>query len=303
MIRQVSRLLLRPVNAIAATNISKMSSLSNLETLKVTTPKENIYHVELNRPDKVNALNLKMWSEIQTAFDDLSVNPDCRVIVLSGSGKLFTGGIDFKAFMGLGQDMAEEEDLARKAKIVLKSLSGFQKNLSSIELCQKPVIAAIHNGCIGAGVDMITSTCIRYCTKDAYFQVKEILLGMAADVGTLQRLPKIIGNQSLVRELCYTGRVMKADEALSAGLVSRVFADKDAMMAGTMEVAQQIAKLSPVAMQASKASLLYSRDHTVQDGLYEIGVRNQFLLQSEDFMNSVMHAVSKAEGDCKYSKL
>lgn len=83
-------------------------------------------------------------------------------------------GIDFKAFMGLGQDMAEEEDLARKAKIVLKSLSGFQKNLSSIELCQKPVIAAIHNGCIGAGVDMITSTCIRYCTKDAYFQVKEV---------------------------------------------------------------------------------------------------------------------------------
>jgi len=300
MIRQVSRLLLRPVNATA---ISKMSTLSNLQTVKVSSPKTHIYHVELNRPDKVNALNLKMWEEIQTAFDDLSVNPDCRVIVLSGAGKLFTGGIDFQAFMGLGQKMAEEEDVARKAKIILKSLSSFQQNLSSIELCQKPVIAAVHNGCIGAGVDMITSTCVRYCTKDAYFQVKEILLGMAADVGTLQRLPKIIGNQSLVRELCYTGRAMKADEALSAGLVSRVFADKDAMMAGTMEVAQQIAKLSPVAMQATKASLLYARDHTVQEGLHEIGLKNQFLLQSEDFMNSVMHAATKAEGDCTYSKL
>lgn len=129
--------------------------------------------------------------------------------------------------MNLGAELGEAEDIARKAKILSRSIVLYQDSLTSLEKCNKPVIAAVHGPCVGAGVDMITAADIRYCTKDAWFQVKEVSIGMAADVGTLQRLPKVIGSDSLVRELCYTGRKLLADEALSCGLVSKVFDDKE----------------------------------------------------------------------------
>lgn len=123
--------------------------------------------------------------------------------------------------------MAQVEDVARKAKIFRPFIRLYQDSMSSLEQCRKPVIAAVHSGCIGAGVDLITAADMRYCTKDAYFQVKEVDIGMAADVGTLQRLPKVIGSDSLARELCYTCRKLPAAEALDRGLVSKVYDNKD----------------------------------------------------------------------------
>lgn len=217
-----------------------MSAKTNFETLSLTSPKPLVTHVELNRPDRLNALNKLMWIEIGQCFRELHENQDCRAIVLSGenlssisqrfspiifvlgSGKHFTAGIDLLDMLKAGQELAEIDEVARKGKYFEKMIKLYQDSLSSLENCDKPVIVCTHNGCVGAGVDMITAADIRYCTKDGWFQVKEVDIGMAADVGTLQRLPKVVGNQSLVRELCFTARKMKSDEARSEGLVSKV---------------------------------------------------------------------------------
>lgn len=127
---------------------------------------------------------------------------------------------------------------------------------------------------------------MRYCTKDAWFQVKEVDIGLAADVGTLQRLPKIIGNDSLARELAFTARPFYADEAKEMGLVSRLFADKETMINRTLDVASLIASKSPIAIQGTKVNLIYSRDHTVAEGLQYIANWNQVMLQSEDIMKA-----------------
>ncbi|KRT79600.1 hypothetical protein AMK59_7720, partial [Oryctes borbonicus] len=270
------------------TSIARMSSGHNFETLQVSIPKPFVYHVELHRPKKRNALNEQMWKDISHCFKGLNDNPECRVVILSGAGKIFTAGIDMTGMMNLAPKLAECNDLARKAKILHPLITLYQDAISSLEKCCKPVLTAVHSACIGAGVDAITAADIRYCTKDAYFQVKETLIGMAADVGTLQRLPKVIGSQSLVRELCFTGRELPADEALTCGLVSKVFDDKESMIISALKIAEQIAAQSPVAVQTTKLSLIYSRDHNVQEGLDHIAQLNQFLLQSEDFSNAVV---------------
>ncbi|GJQ77790.1 hypothetical protein Trydic_g16051 [Trypoxylus dichotomus] len=272
---------------LLSASTAKMSS-GHFETLQVSIPKPFVYHVELHRPKKRNAINEQMWKDIDNCFKGLNDNQECRVIILSGAGKIFSGGIDLTSMMNLAPKMAELNDLARKARLLHPIITLYQQAISSLEKCCKPVLTAVHSACIGAGVDTITAADIRYCTKDAYFQVKETLIGMAADVGTLQRLPKIIGSQSLVRELCFTGRELPADEALNCGLVSKVFDDKESMIAGALKVAEQIAAQSPVAIQTTKLSLIYSRDHTVQEGLDHIAQLNQFLLQSEDFTNAVV---------------
>ncbi|KAJ3662721.1 hypothetical protein Zmor_007053 [Zophobas morio] len=281
---------------------AKMSLQAKYETLAVTVPHEFVYHVELNRPEKLNAMSKTMWFEIGKCFETLDSDENCRVVVLSGAGKVFTAGLDLKDAMDMAPELAEQEDVARKAKIVVAKLRGYQKSLTAIELCKKPVVAAVHSACIGGGVDLIAATDMRYCSKDAWFQVKEVDIGMAADVGTLQRLPKIIGSDSWAREVCYTARKVQAPEALSSGLVSRVFEDKESLIKGAIDIAQDIAKKSPVAVQGTKVSLVYARDHSVQDGLNQIAVWNQLMLQSEDFTNAVVAQATKQK-DVVFSKL
>ncbi|CAG9761704.1 unnamed protein product [Ceutorhynchus assimilis] len=285
-------------------NMARMSSQTpTFEFLSVTVPKDYIFHVELNRPTKLNAITHKFFSEIKECFDHLSLNEDCRIVVLSGAGKLFTAGIDFKDFAKNGSKIGAEEDIARKAKLLLNNfLRPYQQSMSSLERCNKPVIAAIHNACIGAGVDLVTAADMRYCTKDAYFQVKEVDLGLAADIGSLQRLPKVIGGDSLVRELCYTCRQLPAHEALNCGLVSKVYDNKEEMLQGVLALAEEISKKSPVAVQTTKTNLIYSRDHTVQEGLDQIALLNQAMLQSEDLLNATMAQITK-DSDVVFSKL
>jgi len=142
---------------------------------------------------------------------------------------------------------------------------------------------------------LICACDIRYCSDDAWFQIKEVDLGLAADVGTLQRFPKIVGNDSLVRELCFTARVFKADEAKDMGLVSRTFSDREKMIASAVEVATLIASKSPVAMQGTKEALVYARDHSVDESLRQIRTVNQTYLQSEDVIKSVTAMMTKEQ--------
>jgi len=184
-------------------------------------------------------------------------------------------------------------DVSRKAFALRQNVGAYQEAFTAIENCPKPVIIATHGGCIGGGVDMITAGDIRVCTQDAYFCVKEVDIGLAADVGTLQRLPKVIKSESLVRDLCFTARKMFADEAKSCGLVSRVFQDKKSMIIGVMDLAKTIASKSPIAVQGTKIALIHARDHSVKEGLDFIKAWNMAMLQSSDIAASVMANIAK----------
>jgi enoyl-CoA hydratase len=155
------------------------------------------------------------------------------------------------------------------------------------------VLATIHNGCVGGGVDLISCTDMRYCSADAYFTIKEIDIGMVADVGTLQRLPKLIGNQGIVREMAFTGRKVLADEALRIGLVNQVFETREAMQAGVREMAALIASKSPLSVRGTKEMLNYSRDHSVADGLNYIATWNAAMLMSSDLTTAMMASMAK----------
>ncbi|KAE9523915.1 hypothetical protein AGLY_015562 [Aphis glycines] len=274
-------------------NISKISAMSQYHTLKIESPKEFVYSVQLNRPEKANAMNKAMWLEIGKCFNELNENTDCRVIVLSANGKYFTSGIDLFDLMNLGQEVANHDDIARKSKVLRCFIKTYQDCLTALEKCDKPVLTAIHNGCIGGGVDLVSAADIRYCTEDAWFQLKETEIGMAADVGTLQRMPKIIGSMSTFNELAFTARKFHSLEAKNIGFVTQVYDTKESMLENVMNIASDIASKSPVGVQMTKRSIIYSRDHTVQEGLDHIGDWNQILLQSEDFIKASMAVATK----------
>ncbi|XP_034494522.1 delta(3,5)-Delta(2,4)-dienoyl-CoA isomerase, mitochondrial isoform X2 [Ailuropoda melanoleuca] len=275
----------------------------NYESLRVTAAQKHVLHVQLNRPEKRNAMNRAFWREMVECFNKIARDPDCRAVVISGAGKMFSAGIDL-------MDMASEilqphgDDVARISWYLRNLISRYQETFNVIEKCPKPVIAAVHGACIGAGVDLITACDVRYCAQDACFQVKEVDIGLAADVGTLQRLPKVIGNQSLVNELAFTSRKMMADEALSSGLVSRVFPDKVGMLDAAFTLAAEISTKSPVAVQSTKINLVYSRNHSVAEGLNYAATWNMSMLQTQDIVKCVQAAVEKQElKDVTFSKL
>lgn len=275
----------------------------NYESIQVTSAQKHVLHVQLNRPEKRNAMNRAFWRELVECFQKISKDSDCRAVVVSGAGKMFTSGIDL---MDMASDILQPpgDDVARIAWYLRDLISRYQKTFTVIEKCPKPVIAAIQGGCIGGGVDLISACDIRYCTQDAFFQVKEVDVGLAADVGTLQRLPKVIGNRSLVNELTFTARKMMADEALNSGLVSRVFPDKDVMLNAAFALAADISSKSPVAVQGSKINLIYSRDHSVDESLDYMATWNMSMLQTQDIIKSVQAAMEKKDSkSITFSKL
>ncbi|XP_049882317.1 delta(3,5)-Delta(2,4)-dienoyl-CoA isomerase, mitochondrial [Pectinophora gossypiella] len=274
---------------------SSQTEIPQYETLAVSEPSKHVFHVALNRPKKLNTFSHKMFLELSECFSALSENPQCRVVVLSGEGKHFTGGIDLNSFLENGSKANEFDDVARKAKILYKMIKTYQDGISALETCIKPVLAISHNACVGAGIDLITAADVRYCTEDAWFQVKEVDIGLAADVGTLQRLPKVIGNASIARELCFTARKFQSKEAKEIGLVSQVFPDRDTAIKQVLELAANIAAKSPVAVQVTKQNLVYSQSRTTKEGLMHIRLINQAMLQSEDVAKAAVAAATKAE--------
>jgi len=240
--------------------------------------------VELNRPDKANAMNAAMWRELEECFRWCDREPAVRAVVLAARGRHFCAGIDLQMFATLDDQSLEP---GRRAEHRRQHIERLQANLTAIEQCRKPVLAAVQYTCIGGGVDMISCCDMRYCTADAYFAIKEIELGMVADVGTLQRLPRLIGD-GLMRELAYTGRRIEATEAQRHGLVNQVHATREDMLAAVMDIARTIARRSPLAIRGTKEVLLYGRDHSVADGLRYIANWNAGMLSADDLTRSVM---------------
>lgn len=251
----------------------------------------NIAHLSFNRPQKANALIMEGWEEMQKIFEHLHENPEVRVIVLSGEGKHFCAGIDLELLMGIQQFNTISCD-GRKREALYDFIIKLQNTITAIEKCKKPVLAAIHKGCIGGGVDIVAACDMRYCTEDAYFSIKEIDMGLVADLGTLQRLPKILP-MGIVSELAYTGRKFLSQEAKDYGFVNAVHADKDTMMESVNKLAEMIAAKSPLVLKGTKESLLYTRDHTVSDSLEQIANWNAGRLMSKDLMEAFQASMEK----------
>ena len=231
------------------------------------TIENHIAHLVLNRPEALNTMGPRFWSELDTVLSDLHKNKAARVLVISSTGKHFSAGMALDAFAGAVQ-MDDQSPEGRAA--IFDNLSAMQATFTKLETLRIPVIAALHGGVIGGAVDMVTACCIRYGSKDTFFCIQEINIGMVADVGTLQRLPKLVP-LAVVKELAYTGRRMGADKALGYGLLNAVFDTHEQTVEAALQCAVEIASKPPVAIWGTKQAVHYARDHTVDEALKQMG--------------------------------
>ena len=230
------------------------------------TSTDHIAHLVLNRPETMNTMNPAFWRELDALLRQINEAGEARVLLISSTGKHFSAGMALETFAA---DLLDDQSPEGRAAI-FDLLSPMQATFSRLESLRIPVIAAIQGGCIGGAVDMVTACCLRYATTDAFFCIQEINIGMVADVGTLQRLPKLIP-LAVVKELAYTGRRLSAARALGYGLVNEVFDTAETMLAAALQCAREIAAKPPVAIWGSKQAIHFARDHSVDDALKQMG--------------------------------
>ena len=217
---------------------------------------KHIAHLVMNRPDRLNALDMTVWRELDEVLQQLHQGNQARALVISSTGKHFSAGMSLDAF---GGSVSMDDQSAEGRAAIFDMLGGLQSTFTRLETLRIPVIVAIQGGCIGGAVDMVTAACLRYASADAFFCIQEINIGMVADVGTLQRLPKLMP-MAVVKELAYTGRRLPADKALQYGLVNEVLPDAAAALKAAMQAAAEIAAKPPIAIWGTKQALNYARD-------------------------------------------
>ena len=237
----------------------------------------------LDRPDKLNAMNLPFWEDIPKAMEELSNDGTVRAVIIAGRGRAFTVGIDLSLLAQVA-GRSEGSDATRKLARY-DEIRAMQHTMTSISACPKPVIAAVHGYCLGAGIDLITACDIRLASKDSVFSIRETKMAMVADVGTVQRLPRLIG-AGHVAELLYTGKDIDADRARNIGLVNDVFPDPGATVEAARRMAAEIASNSPLAVQGAKRVLAAEADMTVEEALDHIAVYNAAFIESHDIIEA-----------------
>ena len=246
---------------------------------------EKVAWVYFNRPKKGNAVHPHLLESMGATLRELALDPQVRCVVLAAKGSMFCSGIDLTAL----QDVAEmdEGDLAphRRANLLLH-VQPWQDAVDAIERCRKPVIAAVQGACIGAGLDLVAAADIRLASADAFFSLREAAMAMVSDLGSLQRLPHIIG-QGLTREMAFTARDVSAEEALRMHLVNRVVPNHEQLAEQARQLAEDIARQPSLAVQASKDVLNRSRGMSVQDGMHYALVRNSAILPSADLRDAL----------------
>jgi enoyl-CoA hydratase len=250
-----------------------------------------VAHVELARPDRMNAMDKEMFAAIGDTFRALGRDGAVRAILLSGRGRHFSAGLDLDY---ASRQFAPNPDPARAAEARLRHIEWLQDCFSALEAARPPVIAAVHGGCIGAGVDLAAACDLRVASADAFFQVAEVDVAITADLGTLQRLGYLIP-QGVLRELAYTGRRMGAEEAARYGLVNRIAADRDGALAAGLELARTIAAKSPLAVAGAKKNLNHSRGRPVEAGLRDVALWNAATLVSADLTEAIGARLKKTE--------
>ena len=254
----------------------------------------HIATVTLLGPGRGNAMGPDFWREMAPAFASLNTDPDVRAVVLRGSGSHFSYGLDLMGMMGeLGQHIMGPK-LADDRDKLLALIDRMQLAVSAVSTCRKPVIAAIDGWCIGGGLDLAAACDIRICSAQATFSLREIRLAIVADLGSLQRLPPIIG-QGHTRQLAYTGEDINAERALRIGLVNDVYADADALFAAASALAKRIAASSPVTVRGVKQVMDYCADKSIEDGLRYTAVWNAAFLQSNDLAEALSAFMERRE--------
>ena len=263
---------------------------------------DHIANLVLSRPDEFNTMSRDFWIELGDILEEINRNSEIRVVIMSSTGKHFCAGMDLSAFSDGVDNIPEDKkpDDARVGEAVYRVAKELQGYISKLEEIRVPVITSIHGACIGGALDLITACDIRLASKDAFFCIQEINIGMAADVGTLQRLPKIIPD-SKMREMAYTGRRMYSEEAKECGLVSDTYETQEEMLAAAKELASEIASKSPVAIYGLKAVMNYSRDHSVADSLDFNALWSGAMLSQTDMKEAMTANLEKR--DAKFSKL
>ena len=240
--------------------------MNDLRCFTLST-QDHVAHLVLDRPEAMNTMHPAFWRELDQVLDHLHRAGDARALVVSSTGKHFSAGMALETFGG-AITLDDRSPEGRAA--IFDLLTDMQATFTRIESLRVPVIAAIHGGCIGGAVDMVAAACIRYATRDAFFCIQEINIGMVADVGTLQRLPKLMP-LGLLKELAYTGRRLPAERALACGLVTELFGSHEELVAGALACAREIAAKPPVAIWGTKQAVHYARDHGVEDSLRQMG--------------------------------
>ena len=261
--------------------------------------KDHVAHISMCRGDAFNSMTKAFWSELPELVDKISDEGKARVIVISAQGKHFCAGMDLANFKSDGDFLSTDTKKitqGRRSEAQFRVTRDLQYSISCLEKSRIPVIAAIQGACIGAGVDLITACDIRYASNDAFFCIQETNIGMAADVGTLQRLPYLIP-EGILRELAYTGRRFSADESLKYGLVNAVFDTPDAVIEQALAVACEIADKAPLAISGIKEVLNYNRDHTVEESLNYNALWNAAMDFSDDMMEAFKSKTEKRDPD------
>jgi enoyl-CoA hydratase len=256
----------------------------------------------LDRPEKLNALHRVLWKSIPAAVASLDEDPDVKVIVLAGRGKAFCAGIDLidhaPTMAGGGSLSGRGDSVVGKRRALLDDIRGYQQTASCFANTNKPVVAAVHGACIGAGMDLITACDIRLAAADAVFSVRETRIAMVADIGTLQRLPRVIGDGP-ARELIFTGRDIDAARALSIGLLNSVLPDAAALHAQAQSLAQEIAANSPLAVQGSKQVMSQARRREVDAELDYVALWNAAFLHSDDLAEAMQAFMQRRKPEFK----
>lgn len=237
----------------------------------------------MNRPEKLNAMNLPMWDDLPRAMDVLGADPETRVIIVAGRGRSFTAGIDLEMLAMVGGSLEGNSEVAKRRSLY-RLIKKLQHTINSIADCPKPVIAAVHGHCVGAGVDLITACDIRIASTDAIFSVRETKLGMVADVGTMQRLPRVLA-PGHVAELVFTGKDITAAQAKEIGLVNGLYDD---VHQAADELAAQIAANSPLVVQGAKAVLKAGENRSIEEALDYMALWNAAFLQSDDLQEAML---------------
>ena len=256
----------------------------------------HIANLILNRPDEFNTMIRKFWVELPEVLEEINRDSEIRAVIMSSTGKHFCAGMDLAAFSNGVENIPEDKkpDHARVGEALYRSAKELQGYISTLEEIRVPVIAAVQGACVGGALDLITACDIRLASQDAFFCIQEINIGMAADVGTLQRLPRIIPD-SKMRELAYTGRRMLSNEAKESGLVSDVYKTQKEMLEAANEMASEIASKSPVAIYGLKAVMNYSRDHSIKDSLDFNALWSGAMLSGKDMKEAMTANIEKRD--------
>lgn len=248
--------------------------------------KDHVAQVTLIGPGKGNAMGPAFWAELPEVFAELDADRDVRAIVLTGSGKNFSYGLDLAAMGGTMTPMLAEGALARPRADFHRELQRMQGAITAVADCRTPTIASIHGWCIGGGVDLISAVDIRYAAADAKFSVREVKLAIVADVGSLARLPLILSDGHL-RELALTGKDIDAARAEKIGLVNDVYPDAEASLAAAHAAAAEIAENPPLTVAGIKDVLDEQRTDRVSASLRYVAAWNSAFLASKDLLEGI----------------